>query len=99
MTRSALREVSAQFSLDMYDEATVTRLALHVKNLIARSRLDQSLSTPLGISFRATHPFIHELALMVARHIEDFAGIEIGRVGSTLSRSDGLSRKQPVPRW
>jgi lichenan operon transcriptional antiterminator len=77
VTRSALRDISNQFGLDMYDEATVTRLALHVKNLIARCRLDQSLSTPLGISFRARLPFIHELALIVAQHIEAFAGITI----------------------
>jgi len=77
VTRSALREVSTQFGLDMYDETTVTRLALHVKNLIARSRLDQNLSTPLGVSFRASHPFIHELALIVARHIESHADVQI----------------------
>jgi lichenan operon transcriptional antiterminator len=77
ITRDALREVSNLFLLDLYDEGTVSALALHVQNLIARAHSGQSLDTPLGPEFRHLHPLIHELALLFSREIETHAGIEV----------------------
>lgn len=78
ITRDALREVSERFLLDLYDEATVIGLALHVQNLVARARAGRSLDTPLGPDFRNLHPLIHELALLFSHEIEHRAGIEVG---------------------
>lgn len=78
ITRDALREVSNLFLLDLYDEGTVSALALHVQNLIARAHHGQSLDAPLGPEFRHLHPLIHELALLFAREIETHADIEVG---------------------
>lgn len=77
ITRDALREVSSLFLLDLYDEGTVSALALHVQNLIARAHSGRSLDAPLGPEFRQLHPLIHELALLFSREIETYAGIEV----------------------
>ncbi|MCA0295047.1 MAG: PTS sugar transporter subunit IIA [Actinobacteria bacterium] len=77
ITRDALRDVSNLFLIDLYDEGTVSALALHVQNLIARARAGQSLDTPLGPEFRHLHPLIHELALLFSREIETHARIEV----------------------
>jgi lichenan operon transcriptional antiterminator len=78
ITREALREVSERYLLDLYDEAGVIGLALHVQNLIGRTLAGRSLDTPLGPDFRNLHPLIHELALLFAREIERRAGIDVG---------------------
>jgi lichenan operon transcriptional antiterminator len=78
ITRDALREVSERFLLDLYDEATVVGLALHVQNLIARARAGRSLDAPLGPDFRNLHPLVHELALLFSHVIERRAGIKVG---------------------
>jgi len=78
ITREALREVSDRYLLDLYDEAGVIGLALHVQNLIARTLAGRSLDTPLGPDFRNLHPLIHELALLFSREIERRAAIEVG---------------------
>ncbi len=78
ITRDALRELSERFLLDLYDEATVIGLALHVQNLVARAQAGRSLETPLGPDFRNLHPLIHELALLFSHEIERRTGIEVG---------------------
>ena len=77
ITRDALREISGQFMLDLYDEATVTGLAIHVQNLIQRSRSGDALASPLGPTFQLAHPLIHELALLLAQEIERRANVRI----------------------
>lgn len=78
ITREALRDLSNQFLLDLYDEATVFALTLHVQALILRASNGESLDTPLGPDFRNMHPLIHELALQFAHRIEARTGIEVG---------------------
>lgn len=78
ITREALRDLSNQFLLDLYDESTVWALALHVQALILRARNGESLDTPLGPDFRNMHPLIHELALQFAHRIEASTQIEVG---------------------
>lgn len=78
ITREALRDLSSHFLLDLYDEATVLALALHVQALILRARQGESLATPLGPDFRNMHPLIHELALQFAHRIEARTQIEVG---------------------
>jgi lichenan operon transcriptional antiterminator len=77
MTREALRELSSQFMIDLYDEDTVTSLAVHVQNLLARARSGDTLSNPLGASFQQMHPLIHEFALLLARQLERRARVRI----------------------
>lgn len=77
ITRDALRQISDQFMLDLYDEATVTGLAIHVQNLIQRSHAGDFLASPLGPSFQLMHPLIHELALLLAQEVERRANVRI----------------------
>ncbi|WP_413105272.1 BglG family transcription antiterminator [Streptomyces sp. Inha503] len=77
MVRDTLRTVSSQYVLELGDESTIASLALHVQTLIARARAGQSLSTPLGASFKRMHPFVHELALLFASDIEARADIHL----------------------
>jgi len=78
ITKNALRQVSRQFKIDLYDESIFSGIALHVQNLIERARNDDMHATPpLGSQFRRTHPLIHEIALVLAHELELATGIRI----------------------
>ena len=78
ITHDSLREISARFKLDLYNESAMTGIALHIQGLIQRARIGELHSeAPLGESFRRRHPLIHELALCLAREIEVRAGIRV----------------------
>lgn len=78
ITRDSLRAISQKFMLDLYDESTLTGIALHIQNLMSRARMGRMYhEPPLGQSFRRKHPLIHELALCFATEIETRTGARI----------------------
>ena len=77
LVRDTMAVVSGYYLLELGDEPTIASLALHVQTLIARARAGRSLRNPLGASFRAMHPLVHELALLFATTIEARAEITV----------------------
>ncbi len=77
LVRDAMRELSATYLLELYDEGALGDLAFHVQNLIERSGQGTAFESPLGDSFRRMHPFIHELALFFAQQLEKRTGIVV----------------------
>lgn len=77
LVRDAMRELSAAYLLEFYDEGALVDLAFHVQNLIDRARQGLALENPLGDSFKNMHPLIHELALFFAGQLEKQAGITV----------------------
>lgn len=77
LVHEAMGAISAHYLLELGDSANVASLALHVQTLIERARSGTHLRTPLGTQFKATHPLIHELALLFASTIETRAGITV----------------------
>lgn len=83
LVRDAMREVSATYLLEFYDEGALMDLAFHVQNLIERARQGVAFDNPLGDSFKNMHPLIHEFTLVFAGRLESQAGITVspGEVG------------------
>jgi len=77
LVRDAMRQLSAAYLLEFYDEGTLVDLAFHVQNLIERARQGVGLENPLGDSFKNMHPLIHELTLFFAGQLENRAGITV----------------------
>jgi lichenan operon transcriptional antiterminator len=77
LVRDAMRELSAVYLLEFYDEGTLVDLAFHVQNLIDRARQGLALENPLGDSFKNMHPLIHELALFFSGQLEKQLGIRV----------------------
>ncbi|MFE1665553.1 BglG family transcription antiterminator [Microbacterium sp. P02] len=67
---SAVREVvegaTAEFLVDISHEDFILRLALHVQNLLLRSRAQAWSRNPLTKSLKSTYPMIFEVAVYIA---------------------------------
>ncbi len=75
--RRITRRAGAEYAVDLSDEDFITRLALHVHNLLARAS-DRSFSrNPLTRSIKTSYPMIYELAVFIARELRDVSGVEI----------------------
>lgn len=77
LVQSILADLSRQYLLDIEDPSFVVNLALHVRNLVARARTGSRARNPLGVSFKQSHPLVHELAVFVARGIEAGTRIDL----------------------
>ncbi|MET0784508.1 MAG: PTS sugar transporter subunit IIA [Leifsonia flava] len=76
-----LRRIAVQagreFLIDLDDGEFLTRLALHVRNLVARAN-DLSYSrNPLTRSIKAGYPLTYELAVYIANELQTSRGISI----------------------
>ncbi|KQX07924.1 MULTISPECIES: BglG family transcription antiterminator [unclassified Leifsonia] len=76
-----LRRIAVQagreFLIDLDDDEFLARLALHVRNLVARAN-DLSYSrNPLTRSIKAGYPLTYELAVYIANELQTSRGISI----------------------
>lgn len=76
-----LRRIAVQagreFLIDLDDDEFLTRLALHVRNLVARAQ-DLSFSrNPLTRSIKAGYPLTYELAVYIANELQTSRGIRV----------------------
>lgn len=70
-------QAGREFLIDLDDEEFLTRLALHVRNLVARAA-DLSYSrNPLTRSIKAGYPLTYELAVYIANELQRSRGIRI----------------------
>ena len=68
--RRIVVDAGREFFLELDDENFLSRLALHVRNLVARAQ-DQSFSrNPLTSSIKAGYPLLYELAVHIARQLQ-----------------------------
>jgi lichenan operon transcriptional antiterminator len=75
--RRITQRAGAEYAVDLSDEDFITRLALHVHNLLERAS-DRSFSrNPLTRSIKTSYPMIYELAVFIARELRDLSGVEI----------------------
>lgn len=78
LTRDALLAVTEQFGIRREDEHHLAPLALHLQHLKERAFLGRQLESPMGASFKRTHPLLHEMALLFAHALGVRTGLEIG---------------------
>jgi lichenan operon transcriptional antiterminator len=95
MVRRLVGLVRDEYLIDLDDEEFMVRLALHVRNLVARAQ-DKSYSpNPMTRSMKTSYPMIYEVAVFIASQLQRDANISINddeiaylalHVGSYLER-------------
>ncbi|MET0725741.1 MAG: PTS sugar transporter subunit IIA [Leifsonia sp.] len=66
-----------EFLVDLDDEEFLTRLALHVRNLVARAQDFSYSRNPLTRSIKAGYPLTYELAVYIANELQRSRGIRV----------------------
>ena len=75
--REILTRASREYLVDFSDEDFISRLALHLHNLINRAREQTYSRNPLTQSIKSSYPMIYELAVFVASELQQLEHIEI----------------------
>ena len=75
--RAVVEEAASQYLVDIAHDDFVLRLALHVQNLLHRSREQAWSRNPLTRSLKSTYPMIFEVAVYIAKGLQDALGIPI----------------------
>ncbi|MCU1482215.1 MAG: transcriptional antiterminator [Subtercola sp.] len=93
--RQVARRASEQYLIDLDDDEFAVRLALHVRNLVARARISSFSRNPMTRSIKTSYPMTYELAVFIASEIQRKEGIVVSddeiayialHVGSHLER-------------
>ncbi|WP_166984497.1 BglG family transcription antiterminator [Paramicrobacterium fandaimingii] len=75
--RSIAERASEEYLVDLSDVDFLTRLTVHVSNLLERAE-DQAYSrNPLTTSLKTAYPMIYELAVFIASGLHDARGIVV----------------------
>lgn len=75
--RGVVEQAAAEFLVDIAHEDFVLRLALHVQNLLHRSREQAWSRNPLTRSLKSTYPMIFEVAVFIANGLHERLGIPL----------------------
>jgi len=72
-----IQHVGEEYLIDLDDSDFITRLTLHVRNLLVRAQ-DLSFSrNPMTRSIKTTYPMIYEIAVFIASEVQRNEGIAI----------------------
>lgn len=72
-----IQDVNAYFYINLNDEDFVTRFALHIKNLLVRSKHNLFSKNPLTNNIKRSCPLLYETAVNAAKDIHEATGITI----------------------
>jgi lichenan operon transcriptional antiterminator len=75
--RGVVEQAAAEFLVDIAHEDFMLRLALHVQNLLHRSREQAWSRNPLTRSLKSTYPMIFEVAVFIANGLRERLGIPL----------------------
>ncbi|MET0885858.1 MAG: PRD domain-containing protein [Mycetocola sp.] len=104
VVRTIVLNAGEEYLVDLSDEDFITRLTLHVQNLLRRAHEHSYSRNPLARSIKTSYPMIYELAVYIASRLQTHGDVEINddeiayiamHVGAHLqqrSRSDDLLR-------
>ncbi|MDF2442762.1 MAG: putative licABCH operon transcriptional regulator, partial [Subtercola sp.] len=93
--RQIARKAREQYLVDLDGDEFAVRLALHVRNLVARARVSSFSRNPMTRSIKTSYPMTYELAVFIASEIQRKESITINddeiayialHVGSHLER-------------
>ncbi|MEA9984544.1 BglG family transcription antiterminator [Subtercola sp. RTI3] len=93
--RQVARQASEQYLIDLDNDEFTVRLALHVRNLVARAKVSSFSRNPMTRSIKSSYPMTYELAVFIASEIARKESITINddeiayialHVGSHLER-------------
>jgi lichenan operon transcriptional antiterminator len=69
--------VAEEYLLDFRDDAFITRLAIHLGNLVARARENAHTRNPLTRSIKSSYPMIFDIAVFIASIVQRERGITV----------------------
>jgi lichenan operon transcriptional antiterminator len=75
--RTIVVRAGSEFLVDLDDEEFLVRLALHVRNLLARAAESSYSRNPLTRSIKAGYPMTYELAVFIGAQLQRERGIRI----------------------
>ncbi|TFD25440.1 BglG family transcription antiterminator [Cryobacterium lyxosi] len=70
VVRRIVAQASEEYLVDLADEDFITRLTLHVRNLIDRAQVRDYSRNPLTRSIKTAYPMIYELAVFIASELQ-----------------------------
>ncbi|RNE63932.1 BglG family transcription antiterminator [Cryobacterium tepidiphilum] len=70
IVRRIVARASEEYLVDLSDEGFMTRLTLHVRNLINRANESSYSRNPLARSIKTSYPMIYELAVYIASELQ-----------------------------
>ena len=100
VVRELVADVNREYLVDLDDEGFIVRLALHVRNLVARATEGGYSRNPLTRSIKTSFPMTYEIAVFLASGLQRLRGIVVNEdeiayialhVGSFLER---VSRRE-----
>ncbi|MFF3494549.1 BglG family transcription antiterminator [Streptomyces sp. NPDC002795] len=68
--RALVARLDDEYLVDFSDPGFVTRLSVHVHNLLGRARRQMYNRNPLAASIKTSYPLIYELAVYLSREIQ-----------------------------
>lgn len=72
-----VQEINAYYYINLSDSEFITRFALHIKNLLVRSRNNLFTKNPLTNSIKSSCPLLYETAVVMTKYIREQTGIII----------------------
>ncbi|MFC5434178.1 BglG family transcription antiterminator [Microbacterium suwonense] len=75
--RAEIEQASRDYQVDLVDDAFIVRLALHVQNLLRRSKEQAWTRNPLTQSLKSSYPMIFDVAVSIASGLHDRLGVPL----------------------
>ncbi|MDQ0360077.1 BglG family transcription antiterminator [Breznakia pachnodae] len=102
LVNELVNDVNAFYYINLSEPEFLTRFALHIRNLLVRSRFNYSSKNPLANGIQASCPLIYDAAIGMASMIKDKTGLTINEdevayiafhIGSALETQKAISSK------
>ena len=73
-----VRRIAEQYGIDLDDDAFISKLTLHLDNLVSRAKNHGSSRNPMARTIKTTYPLIYEIAAEIANEIRHETQITMG---------------------
>ncbi len=102
LVHKLIRDINAFYYIDLSEPEFLIRFALHIKNLLIRSKNNYFSKNPLSSSIKTSCPLIYDISVNLAQTIKDATGIAINddeiayiafHIGSALEAQKKLNSK------
>lgn len=102
LVNSLIQDVNSFYYIDLSEPEFFIRFALHIRNLLVRSKNNYFSKNPLTDSIKVSCPLIYDVSVNMARTIKELTGITINddeiayiafHLGSTLEAQRSLTYK------
>lgn len=102
LVHDLINDINSYYYIDLSEQEFLIRFALHIKNLLVRSRNNYFSKNPLTESIKMSCPLIYDAAVNLARTIKNKTGVSINddeiayiafHLGSALETQKNLTSK------